>query len=116
MTAVPANLRSLHKEEESIRDRSIAQIEASEALRDHLQAIHDALDHLDVLRRVPSRPGDDVHSGIHRGNLRDEMHARFVSASAWQSRVEMPSCGVGVDRRHTCGFVNSCGLSYHRVS
>jgi len=59
---VLANLQSLHRHEEEIRDKSIAAIAASVALGHHLQAVHDALDHLVALQQADSAPGDDTHT------------------------------------------------------
>lgn len=62
MATTPDNLRTLHQEEESIRVASLAAITADEALSDHLQAVHDALDHLTNLLQVESTPGSDSHT------------------------------------------------------
>lgn len=58
----PDNLRSLHQHEESIRVDSLAAIATDKSLSDHLQAVHDALDHLMVLLKVESSPGCDLHT------------------------------------------------------
>lgn len=56
------NLHSLHRHEEELRATSYAAIASSMDLRDHLRAIHDALDHLVALQREYSAPGDDTHT------------------------------------------------------
>lgn len=60
--AVPENLTALHVHEEAIRGRSLSAIEVSAELLDHLQAVHDALDHLDVLLGLQTTPGSDDHT------------------------------------------------------
>jgi hypothetical protein len=60
--AIPDNLASLHKHEEAIRAESLSAIAADRALSDHLQAVHDALDHLTVLIGLESEEGDDRHT------------------------------------------------------
>ncbi len=62
MANSPDNLRTLHQHEESVRVDGLAAITADEALSDHLQAVHDALDHLTVLLQVESTPGSDLHT------------------------------------------------------
>lgn len=62
MTSVPDNLRSLHQQEESVRADSLANVAASEALSEHLQAVHDASDYLMALLQVQSKPGSDLHT------------------------------------------------------
>lgn len=62
MATTPDNLRYLHQHEESIRVGSLTAITADEALSDHLQAVHDALDHLMVLLQVESTPDSDSHT------------------------------------------------------
>jgi len=62
MRATPDNLTRLHKQEDSIRAESLGAISNDEALADHLQALHDALDHLTVLMHVPSEPGARAHT------------------------------------------------------
>lgn len=62
MATTPDNLCTLHQHEESIRTDSVTAITANEALSDHLQAVHDALDHLTVLLQVTSTPGSDTHT------------------------------------------------------
>lgn len=62
MAPIPDNLQSLHQHEETIRADSLAAIAADVALSDHLQAVHDALDHLTVLQQAASSPGDDRHT------------------------------------------------------
>lgn len=62
MATPPDNLRSLHQHEESIRVDSLAAIAADEALLEHLQAVHDALNHLTVLLQIESTPGCDLHT------------------------------------------------------
>lgn len=58
----PSNLRNLHQHEEFVRVDSLAAITADETLSDHLQAVHDALDHLTVLMQVESTPDSDSHT------------------------------------------------------
>ncbi|RQZ57302.1 hypothetical protein [Burkholderia sp. Bp9004] len=60
--AIPSNLASLHNHEEAIRADSLSAIAADVALSDHLQAVHDALDHLTVLVGLESEAGDDRHT------------------------------------------------------
>lgn len=62
MATIPGNLQSLHQHEERIRAESLAAIAADAGLSDHLQAVHDALDHLTVLQQAASSPGDDRHT------------------------------------------------------
>lgn len=62
MPLAPSNLLSLHQHEESIRSDSLSAIAAATPLADHLQAIHDALDHLSALFQANSTPGDDRHT------------------------------------------------------
>lgn len=59
---MPENLHSLHRHEEEIRAKSLAAIASSATLSDHLQAIHDALDHLVALQQANSAPADDTHT------------------------------------------------------
>lgn len=62
MHKIPSNLYSVHQHEESIRADSLAVVAADDTLQDHLQAVHDALDHLTTLLQVDSSPGDDRHT------------------------------------------------------
>ena len=57
---VPENLKSLHLEEERIRDGSLAAIAQDPAMRDHLEMIFDAMDLVDVLRKEPHRSDDHL--------------------------------------------------------
>jgi hypothetical protein len=66
MASAPGNLHSLHQQEEGIRSNSLAAIEADAALTDHLQAAHDALDHLTVLLQVPSTVSCSLLKPAHR--------------------------------------------------
>ena len=56
------NLLRLHRHEETIRAKSLEAVAASAALADHLRAVHDAADHLNVLLQVKATPGDDQHT------------------------------------------------------
>lgn len=57
---LPANLQGLHSEEERIRTESALQINASEALREHVELIHSCLDMLHVSHAgAPSTLTDD---------------------------------------------------------
>lgn len=58
----PENLVRLHQHEERIRAEALGAIDEDAALSDHLQAVHDALDHLFALAKVPSEAGDDIHT------------------------------------------------------
>jgi hypothetical protein len=58
----PDNLLRLHQHEESIRFQALLAIDGDAALSDHLQAVHDALDHLFILAKVPSEPSSDLHT------------------------------------------------------
>ena len=60
--AMPDNLASLHQHEEEVRAASLSAIVTGPALSDHLQAVHDALDHLTELVGVESIAGDDRHT------------------------------------------------------
>lgn len=62
MRETPANLQSLHSLEASVRDASLVAVSNDAALADHVQAVHDALDHLTVLLLVPSTPGTREHT------------------------------------------------------
>lgn len=59
---LPHNLLDLHAYEEEVREKALKVIAANKALSDHLQAIHDALDHLTVLIRMESIPGSADHT------------------------------------------------------
>ena len=62
MHSIPPNLDLLHQHEEFIRAESLALVTADEALSDHLQAVHDALDHMRNLLQVKSAPDTDRHT------------------------------------------------------
>lgn len=62
MSTTPDNLTRLHQQEEAIRSQCLKAISEDEALADHLQALHDALDHITVLMHIPSEPGDQAHT------------------------------------------------------
>lgn len=60
--AIPPNLNFLHQHEELIRAESLVLVAADEALSDHLQVVHDALDHMTNLLLVKSAPDTDRHT------------------------------------------------------
>lgn len=62
MRATPDKLTRLHQQEEAIRAQSLGAISNDEAMADHLQALHDTLDHLMVLMQVESEPGGRTHT------------------------------------------------------
>lgn len=62
MADTPENINNLHQNEETIYKASLNEIMGNEALLDHLQAIHDALDHLVILLKVESATGSDLHT------------------------------------------------------
>jgi hypothetical protein len=62
MRPTPDNITRLHQQEEAIRAESLEAISKDESLSDHLQALHDALDHLTVLMHFESKPGDSAHT------------------------------------------------------
>ena len=59
---IPNNFVAVHAYEEEVRSRALNAIEADTSLSDHLQAIHDSLDHLLVLIRMESAPGSATHT------------------------------------------------------
>jgi hypothetical protein len=59
---IPQNLTGLHMLEEDLRARSLRCINSSEELSDHLESLHDAMDHLTVLIRVGTAPGSRQHT------------------------------------------------------
>lgn len=61
MATTPDNLHNLHQNEEAVREASLTETSDDEALSDHLQAAHDALDHLTVLLKIESTTGSDLH-------------------------------------------------------
>jgi hypothetical protein len=62
MASTPNNLLNLHQNEETIRESSLAAISDNESMSDHLQAVHDALNHLTVLIKIKSTPATDIHT------------------------------------------------------
>lgn len=62
MRSAPNNLTRLHQQEEAIRTWSLDAVSKNGSLSDHLQALHDALDHLTLLVHVESKPGDRLHT------------------------------------------------------
>lgn len=59
---IPENLSALHRLEEAIREQSLQVISDDEGLSDHLQAVHDAIDHLTELIRLDADAGTDEHT------------------------------------------------------
>jgi hypothetical protein len=58
----PNNLNSLHIREEDVRNESLMVVSKNTDLQDHLQAVHDALDHLIALLNESTNPGSDAHT------------------------------------------------------
>lgn len=59
---IPTNFLALYVYEEDVRGKALNAIEADISLSDHIQAIHDALDHLMVLIRTESVPNSATHT------------------------------------------------------
>ena len=62
MQHLPINLLSLHSHEEDLRSKSLAAIQADRDLSRHLQAAHDAMEYLDVVRQQPATVNTDEHA------------------------------------------------------
>jgi len=62
MTQDLLNLTRLHFHEEELRQKSLAEVEASEPLTDHMKAVQSAMDHLHALLSQRTAPGTDEHA------------------------------------------------------
>jgi len=56
--AIPDNLRSLHAQEEFLRDRTLGLVAGDAHLALHLRAVENAMDLADLLRQVPTEDED----------------------------------------------------------
>lgn len=56
------NLNNLHEEEKAVRAKTYGALSSSSALKDHFEAVQDAMDHLTTLLEVPTVPGSELHT------------------------------------------------------
>ena len=56
--AIPDNLRSLHDQEEFLRDRALELVAADQRLKLHVRVVENAMDLADLLRQVPTDDED----------------------------------------------------------
>ena len=56
--AIPENLRTLHAQEEFLRDRALELVDADGRLALHLSMVENAMNLADLLRQVPTEDED----------------------------------------------------------
>lgn len=62
MADIPDDLIRLHNYEELLRSQALALIEGDDALGRHLEVVHDVMNHLMILAKLPSSSGTDLET------------------------------------------------------